>query len=364
MYAFGQSKLFSVSYNELSTQTKDIKKVVKKIVVPVSVLDIADYDKRMLHLAHRDVVVSVATTSSLSLKVSSSTGTSTKKVSSTKLASTTVKTYVWPAKTVYPNAGAILPFKRILAFYGNFYSKGMGVLGEYSEDEVLKKLSFEQDKWNRADPNTPVIPAIHYIAVTAQGSAGDGKYRLRMPEKEIDHALEMADKVKGILILDVQVALSNLQTEIPLLEKYLKMPQVHLAIDPEFSMKTGAKPGTVVGTMDATDINYVANYLADLVKKNNLPPKVLIVHRYTQNMVTNYKKIAPLPEVQIVIHMDGWGPAQKKIGTYNQVVAPEPVQFTGFKLFYKNDLRAPSTRLTTPSEILSLTPQPIYIQYQ
>ena len=36
----------------------------------------------------------------------------------------------WPVKTAYPEAGAILPFKRIVAYYGNLYSKKMGVLGE------------------------------------------------------------------------------------------------------------------------------------------------------------------------------------------------------------------------------------------
>src|SRR5256885_11876574 len=36
----------------------------------------------------------------------------------------------WPVKTTYPFASPILPFKRIVAYYGNFYSARMGVLGE------------------------------------------------------------------------------------------------------------------------------------------------------------------------------------------------------------------------------------------
>ena len=36
------------------------------------------------------------------------------------------------------------------------------------------------------------------------------------------------------------------------------------------NMKTGAKPGTVVGTMDAVEINYAAEYLANLVIKRPL----------------------------------------------------------------------------------------------
>jgi hypothetical protein len=268
-------------------------------------------------------------------------------------------------KTVYPNAGALLPFHRIVAYYGNFYSTGMGVLGQYSEEEVLAKLNEEVATWSAADPTTPVIPAIEYIDVTAQGSPGDGgKYRLRMPDSQIDQALAMAQKINGIVILDVQVGLSTLQQELPLLDTYLKMPNVHIALDPEFSMKGGEKPGTVIGTFDAADINYAAQYLAQIVRDNNLPPKILIVHRFTEPMVTHYKEIEPLPEVQIVMNMDGWGPPGKKIGTYNAFIYPEPVQFTGVKLFYKNDLKPPSTRLLTPEEILNFKPRPIYIQYQ
>lgn len=273
--------------------------------------------------------------------------------------------HIWPAQAVYPNEGALLPFNRIVAYYGNFYSKRMGVLGEYPPEQVISMLDKEVKKWEAADPNTPVIPGIDYIAVVAQKDAGkDGLYRKRMPDSEIQKALNMARQVNGIAILDVQVGLSNVQTEVPNLEQYLIQPDVHLALDPEFSMKNRGKPGTVIGTMDAADINFAANYLAEIVRKNNLPPKVLIVHRFTQRMITNYKEIKPLPEVQIVIDMDGWGSQAKKLSTYKSFIYPEPVQFTGFKLFYKNDLKPPSTGLFTPEQMLKFTPQPSFILYQ
>jgi hypothetical protein len=150
-----------------------------------------------------------------------------------------------------------------------------------------------------------------------------------------------------------------------LYEQYLKLPNVHLGIDPEFAMKaSGYAPGKYIGTLDAADVNYAASYLAKLVQENGLPPKLLIVHRFTEDMVTNYKKIKPLPEVQIVMDMDGWGDQHKKIGTYTYVIAAEPVQFTGLKLFYKNDLLPPSTGMLSPEQVLDLTPAPVYIQYQ
>jgi hypothetical protein len=271
----------------------------------------------------------------------------------------------WPVKAPYPNAGAIFPYKRIVAYYGNFYSKRMGVLGEYPPAEMFKRLDVELKKWAAVDSTTPVQPALHYIAVTAQGSPGkDGKYRLRMPFKQIDSAINLAARINALVFLDVQVGFSDVQAEIPQLEKYLKMPQVHLGIDPEFSMKTGKKPGTVIGTMDAADVNFTSNYLAGLVKANNLPPKILVVHRFTRPMITNYKKIATRPEVQIVMDMDGWGEQTLKYDSYKAYVSLEPVQFTGFKLFYKNDIRKPNSRLLTPQEIMKLKPLPVYIQYQ
>ena len=265
----------------------------------------------------------------------------------------------------YPLDGAVLPFKRIIAYYGNLYSKKMGVLGEYPPKELWRKLRVEMAAWKKVDPKTPVQPAIHYIAVVASGTPGkDGKYRTRMPSHQIDSALAIAKMGNAIVFLDVQVAQSNVQQEIPMLEKYLKMPQVHLGIDPEFSMKDGHRPGTKIGTMDATDVNFCTDYLAKLVKANNLPPKILVVHRFTQGMIRNYKNIRLHPEVQVVMNMDGWGEPILKRSTYKLYIYKEPVQFTGFKLFYKNDLKKEPHVMLTPADLMKLKPQPIYIQYQ
>lgn len=270
----------------------------------------------------------------------------------------------WKMKESEPLPGAILPYKRIIAFYGNLYSKNMGILGELPKEEVLNKLQEEVKAWEEADTVMQVQPALHYIAVTAQNSPGKAnKYRLRMPFSQIDTVLKMAEKINAIVFLDIQVALSTLEAEVPELEKYLKLPNVHLGIDPEFSMKGGQKPGSVIGVFDAADINYASEYLQKIVKDNNLPPKILVVHRFTQGMVKNYKSIKTMPEVQIVMHMDGWGFPAKKINTYKQFIYKEPVEYTGFKLFYKNDTKG-NGRLLTHKELLNLKPQPVYIQYQ
>ncbi|MEA5062276.1 MAG: hypothetical protein VB054_02940 [Petrimonas sp.] len=275
-------------------------------------------------------------------------------------------TGLWPVPDQpLPLEGAVLPYNRIVAYYGNLYSKNMGVLGEYPPDEVWRRLDKEVEAWKAADPNTPVLPAIHYIAVVAQGNAmKDGKWRFRMPAHQIDSALAIAKMRKALVFLDVQVGLSTVEEEIPQLEKYLLMPHVHLGIDPEFSMKDGTPPGKKIGTYDAKEINFCSEYLAELVRKNNLPPKILVIHRFTKGMLTNYKDIRLRPEVQIVINMDGFGRPELKYSTYERFIRPKPVQFTGFKLFYKNDVKQFPHHMLAPEELMKLRPRPVYIQYQ
>jgi len=314
-------------------------------------LDIAAYDAGLLQIANLATV-----THTVVIKGTSTTPSST-------ITTTTSAPKGWPVKAAYPLGGALLPFDRIVAYYGNLYSTKMGVLGEYPPAEMLQMLASTTAAWQAADPTTTAIPALDYIAVAAQGLPGsDGKYRARMPADQIDEIVQMAGQMHGIVFLDLQVGLSNVETEVPLFASFLKLPQVNLALDPEFAMHDGARPGTVIGSLDAADINFAANYLANLVRENNLPPKILVVHRFTQSMVTNYQEIAPLPEVQIVMDMDGFGSPAEKESTYQSFIQSEPVQFTGFKLFYRNDVAA--GHLMTPAEVLSSSPQPSYIQYQ
>lgn len=313
-------------------------------------LDRELYDLKLNALAHVFPATSMASTTG---------------ALATTTASTSLPAKPWPAKTVYPKVGALLPFNRIVAYYGNYYSKAMGALGEYEPDVMLKMLLAEKARWEAADPTTPVIPALNYIPLTAQASAGeDGMYRLRMPHDQIDKTIELANRINGIVFLEMQVGLSTFEKEVPLFDAYLAKPNVHLAMDPEFSMKTGKRPGSVIGTVDATDVNWVIGYLSQIVRDNNLPPKVLLIHRFTEKMVTNYQNIVPTPEVQVVVVMDGWGTPELKEKVYDHVITDEPVQFTGIKIFYKNDLKGTSSGLMPTKQVLDLMPAPSYIQYQ
>ncbi|MEO6221040.1 MAG: hypothetical protein ABIO81_11465 [Ginsengibacter sp.] len=314
-------------YSVDSTGNTEVGK--EGIVNQKKVIDTAEYDKQMRVLGNNDT------------------------------------TGLWPVKGPYPLPGAVLPFHRIIAFYGNLYSKRMGILGELPKDSMLKKLKGEVAKWQAADTTVPVIPAFHYVAVTAQGAAGkDGKHRMRMPFHQIDTIMNWAKEIAALVFVDIQVGHSFVKDEVPALETYLKLPNVHLGIDPEFSLKNGEVPGSKIGSFNAGDVNDAINLLAEIVKKNNLPPKILIIHRFTQGMVKGYQDIKKVPEVQVVMDMDGWGDKVLKRSSYLRYIYKEPVQFTGFKLFYKNDTKTGTDQLYSPQELLKFIPKPIYIQYQ
>ena len=263
--------------------------------------------------------------------------------------------------------GSLLPSKRIVAFYGNPHSKKMGVLGEYPSDQMLQMLDREVAKWRAADPKMPVQPALHLVTVIAQGAAGaDGGWRRREDSAQIEKVYQWAKSRNGILFLDIQGGHSTLQQEVPRLLPWLARPDVHLGIDPEFYMhydKEGVRPSAKIGTMMASDVNYVVRTLDQLVQQKGIPPKVLIVHRFTRRMVPDAENIRPTSRVQVVMHMDGWGPPWLKFDSYRDYEVLHPVQYTGIKLFFHNDVKK-GDALLTPKELVQLRPTLSYIQYQ
>jgi hypothetical protein len=265
----------------------------------------------------------------------------------------------WP-KLPAPLPGSLLPSHRIIAYYGNPLSRRMGILGELPPEQMMAQLEATAETWVKADSSKTVTPALHLIVTVAQGSEGrDGMHRLRMTDSLIERVARWAESRHWLLFLDIQVGRSTVQAELPRLVKYLERPYVHLALDPEFAMKGGARPGRKIGTMDASEVNFAIGMLADIVQRTHVPPKVLVVHRFTEGMLTNADKIIRDPHVQVVIDMDGFGPPALKRSTWRHVIQRDPVQYTGFKLFYKND-----KPMLTPEQVIALYPSPLYIQYQ
>lgn len=273
----------------------------------------------------------------------------------------------WPVPGPEPLPGAILPARRIVAFYGNPLSTRMGILGEISPERMLARLDTISAEWNNADPGTPVQPALHLITVVAQGKPGrDGKYRIRMDSSLVERVYGWSRSKGAILFLDIQAGSSTIEKELPRLEPWLSRPDAHLGIDPEFYMhyqSAGHRPGARIGTLSAAEVNHAIQFLGELVSRYNLPPKVLVIHRFTMDMLQDAEKIRLDPRVQVVINMDGWGPPYIKFDSYSLSAVAEPVQFTGFKLFFHNDTKK-GHPLLTPREVLALRPRPVYIQYQ
>ena len=255
---------------------------------------------------------------------------------------------------------ALLPANRIVAFYGNPLSTRMGILGELPPEAMMARLDSVARTWAAADPTRPVRPALHLIVTVAQPDPGrDGMYRLRHGDRLIERVAGWAEARGWLLFLDIQPGRAPVGPEVERLERWLRLPNVHLALDPEFAMPAGQVPGRRIGTLDAREVNWAVRWLADLVSREGLPPKVLVVHRFTEQMLTNHEAIVADPRVQVVIDADGFGTPANKTAIYAHVVRRRPVQFAGLKLFYKND--AP---MLTPEQVVALDPIPVYIQYQ
>ena len=270
---------------------------------------------------------------------------------------------VLPAPTPLPTPDLfrpLLPEHRIVAYYGNPLAKEMGVLGELPPSDMLSKLKQQAAAIAAADRTRTVVPALELVTPAAQADPGeDGLYRARMKPELIEQVAQWAETNGALLILDVQPGRSSVAEEVSTLVPFLRRPYVHLALDPEFSMPQTRAPGEVVGTLDAADINGAIRTLADLVVSEHLPPKVLVVHRFTEAMLTNYAEIKPDPHVQVVVTMDGFGPPELKLAQYDEYVHNQPVERAGIKLFYHHD--AP---LLTPQQIVDLDPFPDLVIYQ
>jgi hypothetical protein len=225
---------------------------------------------------------------------------------------------------------------------------------------MLARLKRQLAAYADADRSRPVVPALELVTPAAQGWPGeDGLYRARMKPEVIEQVAGWAEANNALLILDVQIGLSSVPTEVDALMPYLRRPNVHLALDPEFAIPSGHIPGEVVGTLDASTIDGAVRTLSELVAAEHLPPKILIVHRFTDDMVTNAWEIAHDPNVQVVVTMDGFGPPGLKLAQYHSYVHDQGVQFSGIKLFYHHDVP-----LLTPKDVVGLDPVPDLVIYQ
>lgn len=254
----------------------------------------------------------------------------------------------------------LFPDNRIVAFYGHPNDPSMGILGQFSMPELLDQLLDQAAAYTSADPDTNVLPAFEIIGSVAQPEPGpDGNFILQTDPAIIQQYIEFTQENDILLIIDIQLGRTSIQDEMDILEPYLKEPNVHLAIDPEFAVDEDQIPGVDFGSVDAADINYASERLTAIIAENNLPPKALIVHRFTDGMVTNIKKVQETENVQFVLDFDGYGDPLSKTDGYDIFVKKSKVPWGGIKLFYDQD-----RPLLQPIDVVALDPPPVFVMYQ
>jgi hypothetical protein len=267
-----------------------------------------------------------------------------------------------PPPTPTPPPRPFLDEHRLVAYYGNPLSPLMGIVGEHEPAELVRRLRRQADVYQALSPDRRVVPAIEFIYGVAQAGAGsDGLYLGRMDEALVRKWIQIT-KDNGLqLILDMQFGRSTVDREIPLMYPYLMEPHVHLALDPEFAWSSAQGPSDI-GHLDAKDINRAQELLSNFAREHHLSNKILIVHQFRHDMITNKDKVVPHERVELVWHADGFGAAATKVETWNAVIKNDGVERAGIKLFYKHD--AQSGGLMSEADIMALEPTPVIVSYQ
>ena len=216
-----------------------------------------------------------------------------------------------------PRGGrTLLPRYRIVAYYGAPQDPGLGQLGIGTPADAVVGLMNQARPYAR--PNRPVMPALELIATLVTAAPGDdGKYRYRQSDHVIDRYLAEARRARALLILDIQPGRSPFMNEVRAFAPYLRLPDVSLALDPEWSMHGNELPGKVIGSTDASIVNQAGAYLSSIVHRYNLPQKLLIVHQFTTGEIRHKQHLQEHPGVALIVNIDGFGTPPNKISKYD-----------------------------------------------
>jgi hypothetical protein len=263
-----------------------------------------------------------------------------------------------PKPKELPRGGrTILPDFRVVAYYGAPQDRQLGALGIGTPAQAVKRLDKQAAPYGRK--SRPILPALELLAVVAAGAPGEGgRYNLRQPDSVIRRYLKAARKAKALLLLDIQPGRSDFFTETTRLRRWLREPDVGLALDPEWRMGPGQVPGQVIGRVSAREVNATTAWLSQLVKRYDLPQKLLLVHQFTDDMVPE-KQLKKPPGLAYVLNVDGFGTQSLKLAKYHDFVRQAPGFHRGFKLFYQED-----TNTMSPKQVMGLMPRPDVVVYE
>jgi len=255
-----------------------------------------------------------------------------------------------------PGGGQVLfPMRRLVVLYGHPGTPALGALGEQGLSASIARAKETAARYRRLS-SVPVIPAFEIIATVAERSRGsDGSYSYQSPLALLRPWVERASAAGMYVVLDLQAGRASLLTQAKRYEPFLKLPDVGLALDPEWKLRPGQRPLRQIGSVPASEINSVSNWLAGLTARYHLPQKLLVLHQFRLSMLGSESRIDTRhDDLAIVIHMDGQGTPADKQQTWQAVTGAAPrYVFFGCKNFYTKDHPMLSPRQTmarTPSQ--------------
>ncbi len=261
-----------------------------------------------------------------------------------------------------PRGGRTLfPNYRLIGFCGTPGGPALGPLSGKLPERAKKLISYAE----KYPSDRPYLPVFELIAVVVNSFPGkDGKFRRRVPDSVVDEFLALTREHKGILLLNIQPGQAAFLDEVQHFERYLKEPDVGIALDPEWSVRAKQTPGIFYGQTTGEVINSVGAYLSKIVEENDLPEKPLVFHQLMRFGVKNEEVVAPTKGVVFIKSVDGLGPKGSKLVTYaNLMKVMTTGVHPGFKLFFDEDTRN-GAKLMGPDEVMKLSPQPEYVMYE
>jgi hypothetical protein len=256
---------------------------------------------------------------------------------------------------------SVLENQMVVAYYGQPTSTKMGILGEQGLAESKRKLDETVKTWQAVAGDKTVIPAFHLIYATCYPDATLGF----LSDTTVLRYIQFAAENNILVVLDHQLGSQSIETAMNRLLPWLKYPNVHLAIDPEWKTPN---PGVELGTITAADVNKAQQMMDDYLVTENLPGKrMLILHQFHGKMISNRDTVrADFPRVDLVHHADGFGPPSLKLDTYRFLAGMKNLPVKGFKLFLQKPWKSKGMDIPmlTPAQVMALVPQPVYISYQ
>lgn len=251
--------------------------------------------------------------------------------------------------------------RRYLAYYGHPDTTALGVLGEQGPAETYEKMKgFVSDY---AGDGAQVIPTFEMIAsVASAGPTDDGDYSYEWPLETFQPWIDFAAENDMYVVLDLQSGRDDFLSQAVQYEELLKLPFVGLALDPEWRLTNDQVHLEQVGRVGAAEVNEVVDWLADLVRDNGLPQKMIMVHQFRTSMIQDRQDLKHRPELQMIVQMDGDGTEPQKDATWGQLLdgAEDAHWAWGWKNFFDEDEPGPPS----PENTMSKVPSPVYVSYQ